>query len=342
MRKLNREQLSRVQALSRKERLRAIWEAEGIVAPPGSGISSASPEPELAEARMLAGAAWHELMSREQVLMFSADQEQKPPDAPRRFDSRSASGSRAKKRGVVLFPLLGAAAALIIAFGVARLFPGFSAGLFAPADTIVEYTTILSAGNLDRSTILAAPGRLDFPGGAVRILDGYTMIVPGREASQDLYAAVLRARFDFAEPVRLRLHHSFATLTVTGTRFTVDFSPGYGAFTVQEGSVEFEHHAYVAKGPTAVIRGPGHVVFDAKSFDGTSLRSSVPPAERGGAGGAREAGAQVVQQEFLLRDGTSVIGRVIRGNRDALYVQTREGEVREVLKKDLRRTRMLQ
>lgn len=341
MRKLNREQLSRVQALSRKERLRAIWEAEGIVPPSGSDESPLSPQPELAEDRVLLGAAWHELMSREQVLMFSADQEQKPPDAPRRYESRPTSAARRKKRGVVFFPLLGAAAALIIAFGIARLFPGFSAGLFAPADTIAEYTTILSAGNLDRSTILAAPGRLDFPGGVVRILDGYTMIVPGREASQDLYAAVLRARFDFAEPVRLRLHHSFATLTVTGTRFTVDFSPGYGAFTVQEGSVEFEHHAYVAKGPTAVIRGPGHVVFDAKSFDGTSLRSSVPPAERGG-GGAREAGAQVVQQEFLLRDGTSVIGRVIRGNRDALYVQTREGEVREVLKKDLGRTRMLQ
>lgn len=320
---LNREHLDRIRRISRAERIRAIWAAEEIH-PDGEK------EPSLSEDQYLAGAAWHQLMAREQVQMFPADRDQKPP---------VARPAIRKLNWNVLTPALSAAAVLAIALAVFTINPG----VLAPGGATVLYKTTLDAESLSATEALFAPAALKVPGGVVEIFDGFVLIEPGPESSQDLYAVVLRARFAFQQPVNLRLHHPFATLKVTGTRFTVDFSAGYGSFTVEEGSVEFEHHP---RGATAnisrTVSGPGHMVFDANFATGTTLRTVAAQPEGDSGDSAASESAQAVWQEFLLKDGTKIVGRVLYGSRDVLHVQTRNGEFREIPRNNLKRTRMIQ
>ncbi len=313
--RLSREQIQRVQSLSRKARVRLLWQAEGIL-PEGSDAFEGID----ADSGMYVQAAWHQLFAREAALLFPLEVD--VPDSralPRRTTVRPAN------RRIAI------AAAVASALLIAVFLWLFQSAVFdAPG---------FRAANMQigQSSVVASPAAFTLPGengqaegNDVFFFDGFAMIARTADGFE-IYPANLEARFELdGAPVHLLLRHPLSTVRVTGTKFSVDYRYGYGVITLDEGSLEVRHHppGSPLDGPSVALSGPAHFAFDAARA--TRAELSADPAAV-----PVPTGPSAVFQRFNLRDGRVFEGQVVRGDRDGLTLRTRDGKLITVARSNL-------
>ena len=316
------QEIESILRLSSREQIRQIRLAEGL---------DAGPEAESAEeaAEILTQAAWHGFMLREGQILFPGEEPAPGPPARGRL--------RLVRKAMPLLAATAAAALLVVFFAA-----GFPA-LYQSGPAEYDLSTELRTGDWE---LLSAPAILKYSAksaesedsGYIQFFKGFALVNRKADGQLAFYPARLNADFVLSTPVDLAVYHSLSDVLVRGTRFSTDYYAGYGVIVLHEGRLAVRHHPHAATGTERNVEGPAHIVFDARE-----LRTQALVPEAGGPATPQATPSAPTQpwQEFFLRDGSSVTGRVVSGDSESLVIVSRQGKRIVINKKELSRTRLL-
>lgn len=327
-----REIFAAVNALSRKELVGQLQAAEGL-----------APEAVAADEIDDVQIVWDQLVRSEGDLLFppfeippfeypeaAAGAENFP--APRPVRLPEALPAPKHKSANRLWPAAAAAALAFVCGVFATLWVAGGFGANLPEGATASWFRVerYTPQALGETQLLLAPAAIDAPEGQVRISRGMALGQWSPDG-QSLTAFDLAADFAFSAPVQFTVRHPQLDILVTGTQFRVDLMPESGSVQVLEGSVVVEERGTAGAGRRTTLQANDVGLFDARGVRRERLNSeSAGPAQAGPG-----FPADTLVQRFRMINGRSIIGFVVRRTRTEIFVQTRGGEIRTILKGDL-------
>ncbi len=323
--KIESEDIRRLRNLSRRERIRLLQHLE--VSPAGAGRANSDDEVE-----RLMEVAWREFRFHQRLGIFPPGEALSVLAGRRERSATGLPASRVFLRG----PLLGLAAAALVSV---TLWLGLPA-LIQDDRVLTTVSPVLPLRPVRGYETIFGPTLMEGAAGSIQMHRGIGVIV-GSDRSPgavDIVTPYFLADLHFHAPVDIRLIHTLGDLRVTGTNFSVDYRPGYGSFTLHEGSVDFLHRLPDGRTRRASFSAPAQVAFDAAALRGRKLVPAGSPEARR----LSDSATLMIWQSFELRDGSREVGRVIQGDGATLTIETRSGRRITLDKRDILRTKVLE